>query len=405
MDKINTQITSIEALGAKGPLFKDGQQDVIDALIRKVNELIDGGGSGSGLFSWNSGYAELEFPLVNDTNAVETFPGVFSIITDEFLAGESSNIYVTSLLFPDLVSIYANTISIEPDLPVTTLISEMFPKLKDTYAEELTIEESPDTIVSLPALETVNGVDEIEFFIGGLPNATTISFPSLTTVKCPEGQMQISDCPLLTTISTPNFVNAIVIEELEVELTNLPSLTSLAWAEYIANNLNVIAPATLGVSFYTLDAVQNAAWQSFIASIPLAKFQNLELRFNNILLLQSVNLGAATDISYLQVYNCPIITSVSMASVVSSVNGFYIVSNPLLTSIVVSASLNTIYFDASTNALDLASVDSILASLDAGGAVGGYCDLSGGTNVSPTAGAGNMNKILLEGKGWTVLVN
>lgn len=56
------------------------------------------------------------------------------------------------------------------------------------------------------------------------------------------------------------------------------------------------------------------------------------------------------------------------------------------------------------NALTASAVNNILIQLDANGAAGGTCDLSGGTNGTPT-GAGLTAKTNLEAKGWTITVN
>lgn len=86
--------------------------------------------------------------------------------------------------------------------------------------------------------------------------------------------------------------------------------------------------------------------------------------------------------------------------------------------------LNNVNFDACTNltsltigdnglillncnncALDLASIDSILALIDANDNSNGYLNLSGGTNTIPTGGATNSNYLSLLTKGWTVYIN
>lgn len=75
-----------------------------------------------------------------------------------------------------------------------------------------------------------------------------------------------------------------------------------------------------------------------------------------------------------------------------------------LTALSLSGSHSIYDLDASGCALSEASVDAILASLDANGVEEGNIDLSGGTNAVPSA-AGLASKASLEGKDWLVVVN
>ena len=65
---------------------------------------------------------------------------------------------------------------------------------------------------------------------------------------------------------------------------------------------------------------------------------------------------------------------------------------------------NVTYLDYSQNLLTQPAVDYILLSLYELGKNAGYCDLTGGTNASPSA-AGLISKGLLELDGWSVYVN
>ena len=80
-------------------------------------------------------------------------------------------------------------------------------------------------------------------------------------------------------------------------------------------------------------------------------------------------------------------------------------SNSLTTVTIPNTLTALTYLDLSANALTLASVDAVLLHLDTAGALGGTVYLNGGTNASPTGGATNVNKLSLEGKGWTVTIN
>ncbi len=380
-----------------------GKIEVYISSFTEYGVLSENTSSGVSSYTWNTGIeGVIHLPYPQATYESLTIGGLSSIISRVLGLNVLTELpsYVLEMTLPDLESIYAEEFYIEGG-QIITPISSMLPKLKDIYVEAFYIYDSLDSVISFPKLESINGIDEVEITIDNCINLTSLSYPLLTTIfSGDEGELEISNCPLLTTISTPVLVD--IPSEMEFSLNDLPSLTSLAWAEYLADNTT--PTSMLGLDFNTLDAVSNATWQSFISSISSAKFQYLELSFYNILLLETINSGAATIFGNLRANSCPALTSVSIASVASN-QIIEIVSNPLLTSLVVSASLTTEYFNASGCALNLASVDNALASLDASGAINGYADFSGGTNTSPTGGAANVNKVSLEGKGWTVNIN
>ena len=83
----------------------------------------------------------------------------------------------------------------------------------------------------------------------------------------------------------------------------------------------------------------------------------------------------------------------------------YLQSNSLTTVTIPNTLTALEILDLRSNALTIASVDAVLLNLDTSGVLNGTVDLSGGTNASPTGGAANVNKLSLEGKGWTVLIN
>jgi len=71
----------------------------------------------------------------------------------------------------------------------------------------------------------------------------------------------------------------------------------------------------------------------------------------------------------------------------------------------VPASLGSFY--AQNNLLTQSAVNAILAAFVAAGKNTGvrYLQLDGTGNASPTGGVNNSDKLILEGRGWTVLVN
>ena len=81
-------------------------------------------------------------------------------------------------------------------------------------------------------------------------------------------------------------------------------------------------------------------------------------------------------------------------------------NNNSLTTVTIPKTLTAlISLDLIGNALNLASVDAVLLNLDTAGALNGTVSINGGTNASPTGGANNVNKLSLEGRGWTVNIN
>jgi hypothetical protein len=63
-----------------------------------------------------------------------------------------------------------------------------------------------------------------------------------------------------------------------------------------------------------------------------------------------------------------------------------------------------LYLDASMNNLSQIVIDSILRDLNSSGVMGGYCDLTGGTNAAPSI-LGVKYRTALQNKGWSISTN
>lgn len=103
-------------------------------------------------------------------------------------------------------------------------------------------------------------------------------------------------------------------------------------------------------------------------------------------------------------------SSITSLTLANGLNGWLDLVTPnLVTLNIGTVTSNFYYLDCAGAKLNVASVDAILAELDAhalqAGDVNTIVDLSGGTNASPTDGALNANVLSLIGKGWTVNIN
>lgn len=112
----------------------------------------------------------------------------------------------------------------------------------------------------------------------------------------------------------------------------------------------------------------------------------------------------------LQIANSPLLKRIIAPNCGSAINSINIGNNPNLTDIQLSSVIYSqsaggfsAYFN--NNALSQQTVDNILIAIDNGGSTGGgYLELSGGTNSTPSL-AGLTAKANLISKGWTVLTN
>ena len=146
------------------------------------------------------------------------------------------------------------------------------------------------------------------------------------------------------------------------------------------------AVSGLGIRYYTPPAVITSLdWSSkLLYDIP---------DLSSLILLTSLDLQSNS------------LTTVTIPDTLTALANLYLNSNSLTTVTIPDTLTALANLDLQSNALTIASVDAVLLNLDTAGAINGFVDLSGGTNASPTGGATNVNKLSLEGKGWTVLIN
>lgn len=118
------------------------------------------------------------------------------------------------------------------------------------------------------------------------------------------------------------------------------------------------------------------------------------------------DLVGLVNLEYFDADQCLITGSLDI-SMLPSLNGFDLNGNTDLTEIIIDSSqpLGNGY-DIYADDCDLTeeAVDNILVALSTNGVSGGYVELNGGTNATPSA-TGLAAKAVLEGNGWTVYVN
>jgi len=142
----------------------------------------------------------------------------------------------------------------------------------------------------------------------------------------------------------------------------------------------------LGLRYYAPPAVITSLdWSSkLLYDIP---------DLSSLILLQTLDLEAN------------LLTTVTIPDTLTALANLYLQFNSLTTVTIPNTLTALANLNLNSNALTIASVDAVLLNLDTAGALNGTVNLSGGTNASPTGGATNVNKLSLEGKGWTVNIN
>ena len=168
------------------------------------------------------------------------------------------------------------------------------------------------------------------------------------------------------------------------------------------------AVSGLGLRYYAPPAVITSLdWSSkLLYDIPdlssLILLTSLDLQSNSLTTVTIPN--TLTALAYLNLQSNSL-TTVTIPDTLTALATIDLHSNSLTTVTIPNTLTALSFLDLSGNALNLASVDAVLLNLDTAGVLNGTVDLSGGTNASPTGGATNVNKLSLEGKGWTVTIN
>ena len=162
------------------------------------------------------------------------------------------------------------------------------------------------------------------------------------------------------------------------------SVNSPCYVSWWGNNCAAISPAT-GTDLF-VDVVAS----DYVVVVTL-----------NDNSLTSLDVSANTALVYLSCANNSL-TSLGLGANTALVS--LSCTNNSLTSLDVSGATALTSLLCADNSLIEASIDAVLASLDAAGNNNGVANLAGGSNASPSA-AGLISKANLEIRGWTVSVN
>ena len=209
-----------------------------------------------------------------------------------------------------------------------------------------------------------------------------------------------------TTDDTTNYLKStdFVAAGLTPSLKNADKLIDAKIYELNAD----FAVSGLGLRYYAPPAVITSLdWSSkLLYDIPdlssLILLTYLDLQSNSLTTVTIPN--TLTALEYLNLHSNSL-TTVTIPDTLTALATLNLAFNSLTTVTIPDTLTALTYLDLGVNALTLASVDAVLLNLDTAGALNGKVYLNGGTNASPTGGATNVNKLSLEGKGWTVTIN
>jgi hypothetical protein len=298
-----------------------------------------------------------------------------------------------------------------------------FAVLQEVFAETLSIDNFQLlTSISMPQLKKITMQNNASMNIISNAALPSLSFPDLTDIECTDTvsgnfSVNFADNPLLASINLSKLENIDKVGFCNLSFNSLPVCSSIDLSKLTkGNNIG------FGYSFVNYDNV------GLITSVLFPEaLTGISFSVGNCPLVEVVSAPKLATTSSIGVGSCAAVTSFSLPLLTLLTTGvsatgnplltnislpilaasgyIFIVNNPSLNSLTVSASLNCIDVNCSNNALNLMSVDNMLAALDASGVINGVVNLSGGTNATPTGGALNVNVVSLQGKGWTVTTN
>lgn len=166
-----------------------------------------------------------------------------------------------------------------------------------------------------------------------------------------------------------------------VNLSNLPSLTSVDVTSNPSLSSIDLTGSTAVTAIYL--AGNDFSTTQLGGIIGLSALVNLE----GFYISNDIGLAGVVDVS-----NLPALRYLTIDD------------NPLVTSIIISDTQPIVAADFTSNALTQTAVDNILVELSTNGVLNGNANLRFPSNAIPSA-TGLAAKTVLEGNGWTVLVN
>lgn len=240
-------------------------------------------------------------------------------------------------------------------------------------------------------LKVLQGLEAIAVGVENLPVSSITDYvlinQSNLTVSSDEttltGIVSI-DKPQISTIFAPNcttVLNFISISTFQSNVVvDLPLLT------------------TVGLYVYITDA----------SSVDLSSLQtingNLAIINSTITSLDLSSLVSVGALNTIDLALNPLLTTLDLSSLVTA-KELIAVDDVSLTTVTISNGILADTISFFNCALNVTSVDSILANVNAAGVLNGTLSLDGGTNASPTGGVANPNYVALLGKGWAVNIN
>jgi hypothetical protein len=256
-------------------------------------------------------------------------------------------------------------------------------------------------------------------------------FTNLNSFKCVNNGITTFTgntlCPKLTTLSLgqnnltsfPSFTNMPLLQELRLDnndftgsIPSLNSLTSLVTVRFnqntgITGNIPSLSLLTNLQSFYCIGCNMTGVIPPLVANTVLKDF-----RCDSQIAAPKLNgsipsLTTNTQLQFFYGYNNQFSGNIPDLSNNTTLFEFRVHNNQLTGWTGGTVSNTTGLFEAQDNLLTQAAVDAILAAFVAANKTTGTRTLNlGGTgNASPTGGQFNANKVILEGRGWTVTVN
>jgi hypothetical protein len=250
------------------------------------------------------------------------------------------------------------------------------------------------------------------FGIKGDSTVTSILCGSLTSCA---GSLQCSANSSLTTVGLGALVSCAGI----VSLSGCNALTSFSAASltscggtFSLSGCTALASVTLsGLS--TCDGQVNVSGCTSLTSLTLSALTSIggSLLIYACTSLASLSLAALSYCDgYANFSGCTSLTSLTLSGLTSMIGTMDVSGCTSLVTIAFPGYVsiaNGFSFNASGCALDVTSVDAILAAFAAGGGgvTIGTLNLSGGTNASPTDGMSNTAYLTLTGAGITVNIN
>jgi len=268
-------------------------------------------------------------------------------------------------------------------VPTQTDYENLFDSMYDFLSDNLAGQGNTLVHAGLSGSYTNSGLTkpliEVEIFLNN-PQLITVNMPANTVIQTIDFEngttaVQNLDCSGCSALKQL-FLQPIITSVIDVDLSGCVMLTSLTMDSALSMTDISLANCT-SLTDLSVDGCSSAV---VIDVSGLAALINANLYMNS--LVTAYDFSSSNLLQNVNGNDCSALTTVTISS----------------TAPVTACTFNTC-------ALNVGSVDGILAALNANGQINGTCDLAGGINASPTGGANNADYLALIVKGWTVNIN